>query len=150
MKVYRIVKEKFVGDLSGEGARLFGGRWNKQGDALLYCSEHLSLCVLEILVHTEQQLISNDFWFVEIEIPDSNIVTIKPNKLPSTWRANPPASSTQVFGSEWLKSQKSLAIKVPSAVLPNEFNILVNPIHKHFSEVKIKKKSVLDLDSRVL
>lgn len=149
MKIYRVVKEKFVKDLSGEGARLYGGRWNKKGDAMLYFSEHLSLCVLEILVHTEQQLLTNDFWFLEIEIPDDKIKNTNLKAIPKQWRINPPNSMTKAYGSEWLASKKSLALRVPSAILPTEGNILVNPNHKDFGQVKIIKTRVLDLDSRV-
>ena len=150
MKIFRIGKEKFIKDLSGEGARLFGGRWNKRGDALLYTSEHLSLCVLEILVHNKQELITQGFHFLEIEIPDAKIVSIKPNNLPVKWRSNPSVSSTQVYGSDWLSSRKSLALKIPSAVLPNEYNILVNPNHVDFNQIKIIKTGVLELDVRLV
>jgi RES domain-containing protein len=150
LKIYRIAKKNYIKDLSGEGARLFGGRWNKPGNSMVYFSEYLSLCVLEILVHTEQQLLTNDYHFLEVEIPESEIEIISLRKLFKNWRTNPPVSSTQDYGTNWLASQKNLALKVPSAVLPHEYNILINPNHKHFSKVKIICKSILDIDSRVL
>lgn len=150
MKIYRIAKKNYIKDLSGEGARLFGGRWNKRGYNMLYTSEHLSLCVLELLVHLDYQFINNDFGFIEIEIPDNIMIPkVKPSILKQDWRRNPPLSFIQDYGTNWLLSQKSLVLKVPSAVLPNESNILINPNHIQFSEIKIVRKGSLDIDSRV-
>jgi len=149
LKIYRVAKKKHIKGFSGEGARLFGGRWNKKGVSLLYFSEHLSLCVLEILVHTNQQLITNDYWYIEVEIPENEIKHINPKGLPQNWRVNPPLPFTQDYGTDWLLSHKSLVLKVPSAVLPNENNFLINPNHKQFSQVNITAKGVLDIDYRV-
>lgn len=150
MKVYRLTKTSYINDLSGEGARLFGGRWNKKGIPLLYFSEHLSLCVLELLTRLDFEFITTDYSFLEVEVPSSLILNLnKPEIITEKWRANPPISSTQDYGTNWLLSQKSLALKVPSAVLPNESNFLINPNHKQFSRIKIIKKTILDLDSRM-
>lgn len=150
MKLYRIAKLKHLNDLSGQGARLYGGRWNKIGYNMLYCSTHLSLCVLEILVHMDYQYITEDYGFLEIEIPnDTKIEVVKPSILKQQWRHNPPLSFTQDYGTNWLNSQSSLSLKVPSAVLPNEFNVLINPNHQNFSKITVAKPSTLDIDSRV-
>jgi len=150
MKVYRIAKQKYLSDLSGQGARLFGGRWNKIGYNMLYCSSHLSLCVLEILVHMDYQFFTKDFSFIEIEFPDETLVTeVKPNILEQNWRHNPPLSFTQDYGTDWLISQESLALKLPSAVLPEEFNILLNPNHLDFNSIKVKETKHLEIDGRV-
>jgi len=149
LKIYRIAKQKFINDLSGEGARLYGGRWNKKGSSMLYFSEHLSLCVLEMLVHTDQQLITNNYYFIEVEIPEENIKRLAPKKTPKNWRSNNLISETQDFGANWLQRNKGLALRVPSAVLPNESNILINPHHKEFSKIKVIKVSELNLDARL-
>jgi len=149
LKIYRIAKQKFINDLTGEGARLYGGRWNKRGSAMLYFSEHLSLCVLEMLVHTDQQLITNNFYFIEVEIPEKKIETISENKLPNNWRSNNLISETQDFGTNWLQKNNDLALRIPSAVLPSESNILINPNHIMASKIKIIKTSALHLDARL-
>lgn len=149
MKIYRIAKQKFINDLTGEGARLYGGRWNKKGSAMLYFSEHLSLCVLEMLVHTDQQLITNNYYFIEVEISEKKIKSISESKLPFNWRSNNLISETQGFGSDWLQKSKELALRIPSAVLPSESNILINPNHIKASEIKIIKTSELNLDARL-
>lgn len=151
LKIYRIAKKQYVDDLSGEGARLFGGRWNKKGHSMLYFSESLSLCVLEILVHLDYQFLPNDYQYIEVEIPDNCIYPkLKLNDLDDVWRNNPPPFYTQKIGSDWLLLNTHLAMQVPSAILPVQHNILINPKHSKISDVKIIKKENLDLDKRIL
>ena len=150
MKIYRIAKTQYLEDLSGEGARLYGGRWNKRGYSMLYFSESLSLAVLEILVHMNFEYLNADFKYLEADIPDVLIKQkLKPESMESHWRSNPPSLNTQNLGTNWLHSKKSLAMQVPSAVLPQQYNILVNPRHKNISQLKITKTGVLNVDSRV-
>tara|TARA_R110002124_G_scaffold287089_1_gene470239 strand:+ start:16463 stop:16921 length:459 start_codon:yes stop_codon:yes gene_type:complete len=150
LKIYRVAKKEYIDDLSGEGARLYGGRWNKEGDAMLYFSEHLSLCILEILVHLDFKYLDNDYAFIEVTVPDNMVKTFDPKLSLPLWKANPFVSETQDFGSKWLNKKNELALSVPSAVLREERNILINPNHKDFSKLKIVKKQFLDLDSRVV
>lgn len=150
MKLYRIAKKKFINDVSGEGARLYGGRWNKVGDAMLYSSEHLSLCVLEVLVHMDYQYFTDEYYFIEAEISEKDIFFLKDiEKVTTNWRNNPPLSQTQDYGSYWLEKSGQLAIAVPSAVLPFEYNILVNPRHPKFTGIKFSKEKRLSLDARM-
>lgn len=150
MKIYRIAKKQYIKDLSGEGARLYGGRWNRRGDAMLYFSESLALATLEMLVHMDYQFVNNTFRYIEVALPDALISTLKsPSKVTSLWRENPPNSRTQDYGSKWLQANKSLGLRVPSAVLPNEFNMLINPSHQDFSKLKIVRSGQLDVDHRL-
>ncbi|MEZ4792791.1 MAG: RES family NAD+ phosphorylase [Gelidibacter sp.] len=150
MKLYRIAKQIHLNDLSGEGARLFGGRWNKKGYGMLYTSEHLSLSALEMLVHADYKYIGRDFGYIELDLPDDLLIDTLPKALlQQDWRHNPPLVFTQEFGTQWLNSEKSLAIKVPSAVLPSENNLLINPNHPFFKDITIIKKAEVDIDGRV-
>jgi len=150
MRLFRIAKQKFITDLSGEGARLYGGRWNSVGTPMLYFSEHLSLCMLEVLVHLEHTTLIPDFWFVEIEIPDALVSTsLTPESLQSNWQMNPPPQYTQQKGNDWIQSNRSLAIRVPAAVLPFEYNVLINPIHAKKGEIKIIRSQKLNIDTRL-
>ena len=150
MKIYRVTKKEFVKDLSGEGARLYGGRWNKKGRSMLYFSEHLSLCVLEMLTRIDFEFLSEDYAFIEVEIPEKLIIpSTKVTSISKNWRADPPTVATQDYGSKWLSLETNFALSVPSAVLPNERNILVNPNHKLISKLKITNSGKLDLDPRV-
>jgi len=150
LKIYRIAKKQYLEDLSGEGARLYGGRWNKKGYPMVYFSESLSLAVLEILVHIDFKFLTNDFGYLEAEIPD-HLISPKQKeiRLEENWRDNPPSNYSMQFGTDWLKANKSLAMQVPSAILPMTNNILVNPKNALTQELKIIKTGVLDVDSRV-
>lgn len=137
--------------MSGEGARLYGGRWNRKGSSMLYFSEHLSLCVLELLTRIDYEFLSEDYAFIEVEISEKSIDSISDMKpISKDWRRDPPVSATIDFGSEWLTKSGLLALFVPSAVLPNERNILVNPNHPSVSKLKIINEGPLDLDPRIL
>ena len=145
MRIYRISKTQYINDLSGEGARLYGGRWNKKGDAMLYFSQNLSLSLLEIVVHVEYAELPMDYSFVEAEVPDSFLKTIKSIDFvqPST------VNELQMLGSKWLKKKEGLAMKVPSVILPQESNILINPAHQNFAKLKIIGIHKLDIDPRL-
>lgn len=149
MKIYRVAKRGFIDDLSGEGARLYGGRWNREGDAVLYFSEHLSLCVLELLARIDYEFIQTQYWFLEADVSVKFFTHLsKPEEISKDWRQNPHISATQDYGSQWLRKCENLGLWVSSAVLPAENNILVNPQHISFSSLKILRTEPLDLDNR--
>jgi len=151
LKVFRISKKRHLKDLSGEGARLFGGRWNKRGSKMLYTSQSLELSVLELLVHLDYEFVKEDFGYIEIECPETiKIETVKSSILKQNWRQHPLLSFTQDYGTNWLNSQRTLVLKVPSAVLPTSYNYLINPEHSDFKLLKIKNIGDLDLDSRLV
>ena len=151
MRLFRIAKQKYITDFTGEGARLYGGRWNTIGIPMLYFSEHLSLCMLEVLVHLEHTNLIPDLWFIEIEIPDTHATTTLPFKsLQNNWHINPAPPYTQQKGSNWIQSNNSLAMRVPAAVLPFEYNVLLNPLHPKINCIKIIQTQKLNIDQRLL
>lgn len=151
MRIYRITKTDYINDLSGEGARLYGGRWNKAGEAGVYFSEHLSLSLLEIIVHANYPDLPLDYSFLIAEIPDSSIKTVQSiDFIVPKWTTAAAVNQLQSIGSKWLKRKESLALRVPSAVIPFEGNILVNPLHKDFNKLKIFKTGNMDFDPRLL
>ena len=151
MRLFRIAKQQYIEDFSGEGARLYGGRWNKRGTNMVYFSTSLSLSVLEILVHFNQEYAPQDLYYVEVEISDK-LINFEANlsSVKEYLRDNPPHFSTKHLGSLWAKKNEDLALSVPSAILPIENNIIVNPLHSSISKVKIINTSKLDLDTRLL
>lgn len=151
MRLFRIAKEKYIEDFSGEGARLYGGRWNKRGTRMLYFSTSLSLSVLEVLVHFNQENAPQDLYFIEVEIPEK-LINFKSNfsEINQYLRDNPPHYSTQKFGSNWTEKGDDLALAVPSAILASENNIIINPTHKSFNKIKTIKVHPLELDVRLL
>ena len=150
MRIYRIAKTQYINDLSGEGARLFGGRWNKVGDVMLYFSQNLSLSLLEIIVHVEYAKLPLDYSFLEVEIPDSSIKNIQSiHFIEPKWSTEAAVNQLQMLGSNWLKRKESLAMRVPSAVMHQENNILINPLHKDIAKLKIIKIDKMDFDPRL-
>ena len=118
-------------DLSGEGAKVTGGRWNKVGEALVYTSETRALACLETLVHLGSTLPFNRY-LVQVDIPDdvwANAITLRARNLKVGWDALPAGKVSMDIGSKWLAGGKSCLLVVPSIVAPEEKNILVNPAH---------------------
>ncbi len=150
MRIYRISKTQYINDLSGEGARLYGGRWNKKGDSLLYFSQNLSLSLLEIIVHVEYAKLPMDYSYVEAEIPDSCIKKIQSiDFIQPNWSSDGAVNETQMVGSNWINTKEGLAMSVPSVILSQEHTILINPKHEDFEKLKILGIHQLDIDPRL-
>ena len=150
MIVYRLSKGKYKDDLSGKGAEMAGGRWNSKGVALLYTGQSRALCTTEIAVHIPFGIIPSDYWINAIEFPDTiEILDIAPSKLGSDWKSYPHPHSTQTLGDTFVISGKFLVMRVPSVVVPGDFNYLINPAHKLFSEVKIISQERFEFDERL-
>lgn len=151
MLVYRISRQKFANDLSGTGARLNGGRWNSVGNSVLYSSSYRSLALLEILVHTTNDFVPDDLRLITIEIPDNG--TIEEIKYPIIKEEMDKRGVNAQFytiGDKWIKTSKALVLKVPSIIVPEEFNYLLNPLHKEFHKVKIIDVKPFDFDKRLV
>lgn len=153
MKVYRIVRKKYQDDLSGTGARIYGGRWNKEGTSALYTSVSRSLCVLELLVHTPKDLVPPSLILLTIEIPDKllgKVESIDQSDLPKDWRSALAPDELQVLGSSLLAREDCFAIKVPSVIIPEEHNFVFNPEHSKFKTVRLIDKEKFSLDDRLV
>lgn len=148
MDLFRIISEKYADDLSGTGAKLVGGRWNSKGSPVIYCSENRALALLENLVRTPLALLKNNLLIVTIHVPD-NIKIINAGKI-KVLNNYPASSETKKEGDQWVKNSKSLLLKVPSIIIPNEYNFLINPMHNDISKVTISNKVKLLIDSRLL
>lgn len=150
MKVFRLCKAKYNGDLSGKGAELFGGRWNNKGVALLYTSDSVSLCTLEIVVHSVQGDIPTSYVLHTLEIPDDIVILeLSSENLPADWRTFPHSEAARRIGDQFVKESKSAVLKVPSAVVPNDFNYLLNPMHPDFIKIKITETEAYLFDARL-
>jgi RES domain-containing protein len=150
MIVYRLAKKIYCTDLSGTGAELTGGRWNFKGTRVLYTADSRALCMAEIAVHTPIGIIPRDYFLIMIEFPDETTgITIDDKSLPDKWNSFPYSQKTQKIGDDLIKGMEYLYIKVPSAVVQGDFNILINPLHKEFSNVKIVKTEKFDFDERL-
>jgi RES domain-containing protein len=129
MIVYRIGRTKYSRDLTGEGARLNGGRWNHKLTPCLYTSASRSLAVLEYTVNVNIDDIPRALSMTTIEIPDKDILKVSVADLPGDWRASPAPASTRDFGNKLLRDCEHPIIQIPSAVIPDEYNYLLNPLH---------------------
>lgn len=148
MIVYRISNSAYKDDISGTGARLMGSRWNSKGIPVLYTSQHISLAVLEMLVNTNFKDFTIALDLIYINIPEDQPVTvISLSSLKTNWKDD--FEYTRYIGDEILTQKESLLIKVPSAVIQEEFNYLVNPLHTSFKKIKISKTKSFWPDKRL-
>jgi RES domain-containing protein len=151
MLVYRIAKRDVVRDLSGTGAKLFGGRWNHRGTAVVYTSETRALATVEFLVHLSLSNAPRGLMIATIEIPDSIVPEEVPRgSLPRGWRDYPPPREVAELGTRWAKANKSLLFRVPSAVVEQEYNILINPLHSEMPKVVLREVEALEFDKRLV
>ena len=149
MLVYRVGRTKYSTDLTGEGARLFGGRWNNKMIGCLYTSESRALAVLEYTVNVNIDDIPRALSITTIEIPDLTINILNEADLPGDWRNSPGPSSAKEFGSALLLSAADPVIRIPSAVIPAEFNYLLNPLHTDSQKIKVIDISDFAYDVRI-
>ena len=150
LQAWRIVKEKYAASaLSGEGARLNGGRWNAKGRPVIYTSASLALAALETLVHLNPRILLR-YVAGSIRFDAALVEIIDPDALPTDWRAEPPPLSTQRLGDLWLTEARSAILEVPSVIVPAESNYLLNPAHADFRKVVIGKAEAFGFDPRLL
>lgn len=149
-RIWRITTERFVATaFSGEGARLYGGRWNPKGFALIYTAESRALALLEMLVQDDP--LRARYVLIPAELPDSIAITpFDLPDLPPDWRSLSSRDALQGMGRTWLQSGTSAVLAVPSAVLPAERNYLLNPAHRDFAMIKPGEPEPLDVDLRLL
>lgn len=150
LSVWRITSRKFTKSaFKGDGARLFGGRWNTPGIPLVYTAESKSLAVLEILVHLDSPDLLRKFVLFEVKVEDSLVTHLDLASLPGNWRDDPPPVEAQRIGGEWASSASSAVLRVPSAIVTGEFNYLLNPRHLDFSKGKIRQPQSFFIDPRL-
>jgi len=136
MTVHRISKEKYIEDLSGKGAKLHGGRWNPKGYAILYTSENRALAALEFLVHLDSDTVPDDLKIISLEIPDNEIEVFDEGKFNAILKDENAENILKNEGKIWLESKRSLVLKIPSVLIRREQNVLINPLHSAFPNIK--------------
>jgi len=148
MRCYRIVRPAYAASaLSGEGARLYGGRWNPPGWRCVYAAESRALAVLELLVHLTGRSRSLEFCLLTLELDDDHVSEAP--SLPRDWSAHPAGKSSQSIGLEWLKTSRTPAMRVPSVLIPEEHNLLLNPSAPGFDQIRIIEERDFRLDLRL-
>lgn len=148
MIAYRICNSVYKDDISGTGSKITGGRWNSVGIPVLYLSEHVSLSVLEMLVNNQFIDFAVSLSLLTISLPEKiEIAQVRLGKLKDGWQED--FSYTRFMGNEFIKTANSLVLKVPSAVVSEEHNFLINPLHTDFKKVKILKMKSFRTDKRL-
>ncbi len=143
------------GPVSGYGAMLNAGRWHPKGRPVVYAAESAALALLETLVHVERaDLLRFAYVAIPVTIPDALedeglVGVLDPAGLPADWRAWPYPASTQALGTAWFDARRSVALVVPSAVVPHERNVLLNPTHPRFRELVIAEAQPFPVDPRL-
>ncbi|MGB7539027.1 MAG: RES family NAD+ phosphorylase [Anaerolineales bacterium] len=145
MVAWRLVPKRHQGEaFSGEGARIAAGRWNARGTRAIYLSGSLSLAALEMMVYAGRAALSIPLSCFRVEIPDGlSIDSLAPEKLPSNWRQQPAPESTRRLGSEWIARGTAVGLRIPSVLISEEWNLLLNPAHPDFRRIKISKPQIL-------
>ena len=149
MIVYRLSRGKYHLDLSGKGAELYGVRWNNKGVAMLYTSQSRALAFAEVAIHVPVGIVPKDYFLISIKTSDTaSILKLAEKDMPADWSSNPHSNSTQKIGDQFIVESKYLIFQVPSAIVPGDFNFLINPNHSLIKEVTIKDVEPFEFDSR--
>jgi RES domain-containing protein len=150
MRVWRLAKKQYW-TFDGRGAQLYGGRWNSVGKAVIYTSATLSLAALELLVHWSKLTVPKNYVAVPADIPDGlQLAEYHLAMLPVQWRSRQRHRTLERLGDEWVARQQAVALTVPSAVVPSETNVLINPNHPDFQRIRVGTPQPFILDRRLV
>ncbi|HEX2163360.1 MAG TPA: RES domain-containing protein [Thermoanaerobaculia bacterium] len=149
-QAWRITKSRLADRAyDGEGARRIGGRWNSKGVAMVYASASASLALLEVLVHVEDESLLPAYTLISAELDEDLIHRLDEAALPPDWRSSPAPPELREIGDAWAASRRSVVLAVPSVVVPWETNLLLNPSHPRFAELRIDAPRRFELDQRL-
>jgi RES domain-containing protein len=152
MQVWRICRRRYAKRaFDGKGAREYGGRWNRRGDVVAYASSTLSLAALELFVNLVPARVPKDLVAIAADIPDGvSIEQWEVSTLSRNWTQTAPLPEIlQDLGSEWIRSQRTAVLLVPSVVIPEEFNVLLNPTHADYARFEVGRPRRFQFDPRM-
>jgi RES domain-containing protein len=150
MRLWRLPRERYRA-LDGEGARRYGGRWNSEGIPVVYASSTLSLAALEYLVHVDIEDVPDDLVALEIEVPEgASREEIQPRDLPDDWNRPGQHPACVAAGDRWARAGDALLLDVPSALIPRERNVLINPLHPEAAGVHVRSVAPFAFDPRLI
>lgn len=152
MHVFRLTRRSHAHELSGKGAAMFGARWNSKGTEIIYAADSRALAMAEVAVHLSLDNLPADFVMLTIHIPET--VSVAPDILPSElapdWNIFPHTVSTQIVGDQFVSDQTHCVVRVPSAVVKGDYNVLINPYHPDFQEIGIIDQMDFPFDHRFI
>jgi RES domain-containing protein len=150
MQAFRIVKKRHaLTAFTGDGAREYGGRWNLPGTPMVYAAQTRALAALEALAHYSGAERRIAFVTFPIEVPDKLVSRLAADRLPADWRSEAPGMAAQQLGSEWQADGSSVALLVPSVLIPQEFCVLLNPEHADTGKVMVRYPEAFEFDGRL-
>ncbi|GAA5481614.1 RES family NAD+ phosphorylase [Haloferula sargassicola] len=145
---FRLVQARWAGAaMSGEGARLAGGRWNPPGVPAVYLAGSRALAALEVLVHAPRELLAVEWRMIEVQVEEDEIDAAA--DLPDDWRDLPSSPGARRFGGNWLRSARQLALRLPSTIIPQEAILLMNPRHEAAAGLVISEPEWFRFDPRI-
>ncbi|HKW18051.1 MAG TPA: RES domain-containing protein [Terriglobales bacterium] len=151
IRAWRIAKRRHAKTaFSGAGAKKYGGRWNRPGNAVVYVSEAQSLAILELLVHLGVPDLLEKYVLISVDIEDELVEELNRATLPRNWRAEPAPVQLRNIGDEWIEKASSVALRVPSALVPAESNFLLNPAHADFQRLVVGEPVAFSFDERLI
>jgi RES domain-containing protein len=152
IRAYRICQERYASTaFDGEGARQFGGRWNNKGTPVVYLAGSVALAQLEMLVHLDaDSVLMQRYVIIPVDMPEALILEASATAIPQEWESAAGKRKTAEAGDAWIRSKNSAVLKVPSAIVPIEYNFIANPLHPDFKHLKIGDAMSLRFDSRLL
>lgn len=151
IRAWRITHQRYADRaFTGEGAYLFGGRWNPPGCRVVYVSDSVALATLEILVHGVQPSEIHNFVYIPVDIPRMSITVLADDALDEDWNRDPIPESNEKIGKKWLDAQKSPVLQVPSAVVAEACNFLINPLHPGYGKLVIGSARRYTFDARLM
>lgn len=151
MQVWRLTKTRYVSTaFDGEGARVNGARWSSRGTRVAYASSSSALALLEVLVHMTSGGALPGYSLIAATLRDSSIENLAPSALPKDWNASSIPPHVQAIGDAWVRSGRSLALRVPSAIVRAEYNFLINPAHPDFGRFTVDAVEAFEFDPRLV
>jgi len=151
LTAWRIVKAKYAATaFEGEGARLYGGRWNSRGLPVVYTAASPALAALELLVHLGSSNALAAYVAIRCRFHEHMVLRLDRQRLPDKWRSSPAVAELALVGDAWVKDGTSAVLEVPNVIIPDESNYLLNPHHADFESIEIGKPQPFEFDLRLL
>jgi len=148
-RFFRLTQLKWLdGAMSGYGAEIAGGRWNPKGLAAVYLAESRALAALEVIVHAPNQVLRLEWRVIPVELPDECVAELETARIPDDWKSLPSSAGARRVGEGWLRSKSSLAIRVPSVIVPQESIIVLNPKHDDIIRMRVFAPEAFRFDPR--
>jgi len=150
LRLWRITTRNWALDTLCEGARLYGGHWNPAGWPVMYAGASIEICALEKFVHLAGSA-QPPLVLVSIDVPDGEALAYQPTmaELPPDWADLPAPASTQAFGRQWIASARGLVLFVPSAIIPESRNAVLNPRHPAYTDIQLEIVREFTFDARM-